>query len=76
MSILRELLSENFTFTKRQLGLLLIIGGVILLVSMFAAEIISADSTGIGTMQQLGIAAGVASSVLGLTLLPLGNRPA
>lgn len=74
--MLPKFLSENFTFTKRQLGLGLSIAGIIVLVIMVAAEVFSSTSTGIGTMQRLGFAAGAASLITGLTLLPLGNRPA
>jgi hypothetical protein len=74
--MLQRVLSEDFTFTKRHLGLVLMAAGVIVLVTMLAAEVFSATSTGIGTMQKLGIGAGILSLTAGLTLLPLGDRPA
>ncbi len=71
-----NLLHDDFTLTKRQLGGLLLIGGLIVLAAMIAAEAFGTGPGGIGTMQKLGIAAGIASSAIGLTLLPLGSRPA
>jgi hypothetical protein len=74
--MLQRFLSEDFTFTKRHLGLVLLVAGVIVLVMMLAAEVFSSAPTGIGTMQKLGIGAGILSLTSGLTLLPLGDRPA
>jgi len=71
-----DLLHDDFTISKRQLGVLLLIGGVIVLAAMIAAEVLSTGPGGIGTMQKLGIAVGAVSMVIGLTLLPLGSRPA
>lgn len=75
-SMLRDFLSEDFTFTKYHLGVLLLATGVIILAAMVAAEVLSSASTGIGTMQRLGFLIGGVSVAVGLTLLPLGNRPA
>lgn len=74
--MLRDLFSEDFTFTKRHLGVMLTAAGVILLAATFAAEAVNSQSAGLGTMQKLGIVLGVASTLAGLTLLPLGSRPA
>lgn len=74
--MLRDFFSENFTFTKRHLGVVLLVAGVIILVAMTAAEVFSSTSTGIGTMQRLGFLVGGVSAAVGLTLLPLGSRPA
>ena len=74
--MIRDFLREDFTFTKRHLGVLLLVTGVIILAAMAAAEVFSSTSTGIGTMQRLGFLIGGVSAAVGLTLLPLGSRPA
>jgi Na+/H+ antiporter NhaA len=73
---MRQFFSDDFTFTKRHLGAIMLLAGVVVVLAMFGAEVISSRSTGIGAMQKLGIAVGAASAIIGLTLLPLGNRPA
>ncbi len=63
--------------TKRQLGLLFILLGVGAAVAMFAMDMLGAGQfQGIGPAQRqaLGVAAIVV--VVGLTLVPLGDRPA
>lgn len=63
--------------TKRQLGLLLILLGVGAALATFAVDLLGAGQfQGIGPAQQrLLLVAGLVT-VVGLTLLPLGNRPA
>jgi hypothetical protein len=75
-TVLLDFLSEDFSLTKRHLGVALLAAGVIVLAGMGAAEVLSVTSAGIGTMEKLGIAAGVLSTMIGLTLIPLGDRPA
>jgi hypothetical protein len=75
-AMLRDFFSEDFTFTKRHLGVMLLVAGVVIVVAMTAAEVFSSTSTGIGTMQRLGFLVGGVSAAVGLTLLPLGSRPA
>jgi len=41
-----------------------------------AAEVLDSDSGGFGLVQRAGTALGVLAALLGLTLLPLGDRPA
>jgi hypothetical protein len=69
-------LSEDFTFTKRHLGIVLLAAGVMIVVAVAVAEAFISTSAGIGTMQRLGLLAGGVSAAVGLTLLPLGSRPA
>jgi hypothetical protein len=75
-AMIRDFFSEDFTFTKRHLGIVLGVAGVVIVVAMAAAEVFSSTSTGIGTMQRLGFVVGCVSAAVGLTLLPLGSRPA
>ena len=69
-------LDDEFTFTKRQLGALLVAAGIVAVTAMLAAEALDADSGGFGLVQRAGTAIGVLAVLLGLTLLPLGDRPA
>lgn len=72
---MRDLLRDDFTFTKRHLGAALLVGGVLLAVAMLLAEWLDADSGGFGLVQQIGTAFGLLAAVLGATLLPLGDQP-
>ena len=63
--------------TKRQLGLLLMAGGLGLLALVFGIDLVrSGEWQGMGPYQQIGTAAGVIMVLVGLSLLPLGERPA
>jgi hypothetical protein len=74
--MLRGFLSEDFTCTKRQLGAVLLVAGAMIVMAMAAGELFVSTSAGIGIMQRLGFVVGGVSAAVGLTLLPLGNRPA
>lgn len=69
-------LDDDFTFTKRLLGALLILAGLVAIAAMLAAEVLDADSGGFGLVQQAGVVLGALIALLGLTLLLLGDRPA
>jgi len=63
--------------TKRQLGLLLILLGAGAAAGMFAMDLVGAGQfQGIGPAQRRVLIGAAAAVVLGLSLLPLGNRPA
>lgn len=63
--------------TKRQLGLVFILLGVGAAVAMFAIDILGAGQfQGIGPAQRRALVAAALAIFVGLTLLPLGNRPA
>ncbi len=63
--------------TKRQLGLLLLAGGLGTMILALAADIVRHGQwQGFGPYQQVGVAAGIVMTLLGLSLVPLGNRPA
>ncbi len=63
--------------TKRQLGLLLLAAGLGTIVLALAVDIVRHGQwQGFGPYQQIGLAAGIVMSLLGLSLVPLGNRPA
>lgn len=63
--------------TKRQLGLLFIATGAAGAVAIFAVDLVGAGRfQGIGPAQRAALAAAALLIVLGVTLLPLGDRPA
>ncbi len=63
--------------TKRQLGLLFIILGIGTAVALFAIDLLGAGQfEGIGPAQRQALMAAGAVVLLGLSLWPLGDRPA
>jgi len=74
--VFRTFFSDDFTLTKRHLGVILLVAGLVLLLAMVGVDAVSSRPGGFGTIQKLGILVGTLSAIVGLTLLPLGNRPA
>ncbi len=69
--------SPDFTFSKRLLGLLMLISGIGAFFSILAIDLIDVGREGgIGPAQQIALAAALLTSVIGLTLIPLGDHPA
>lgn len=63
--------------SKRQLGILFIAVGVLAIVGMFGMDLVGAGQfNGIGPAQQKGMMVSAVVILLGLTLVPLGDRPA
>lgn len=63
--------------TKRQLGLLFILLGIGAAAAMFAIDILGAGQfQGIGPAQRRALLAAAVAVMVGLFLLPLGDRPA
>lgn len=63
--------------TKRQLGLLFIVLGIGAAVALFAIDLLGAGQfQGIGPAQRQALLAAGAVVLLGLSLWPLGDRPA
>ncbi len=63
--------------TKRQLGLLLLAAGLGVLALVFSLGILRTGQwTAMGPYRQIAAMAGAALSLVGVSLLPLGNRPA
>lgn len=70
--MLRRFLANDYTVTKRQLGILLIgIGAALILVGLA-----SLSGEGSRLLQMTGLVGGLASALIGLALLPLGDMPA
>jgi mannitol-specific phosphotransferase system IIBC component len=70
--MLPEFLTEDFTVSKRQLGVLLLGIGILALLM----ALVSYVAGGPRLAQLPGAAGGVVSAIVGLTLLPLGDMPA
>lgn len=63
--------------TKRQLGLLFIALGLAAIIALFAADFAGASNFGgIGPIQGIAIGGGILLILVGISLLPLGQRPA
>lgn len=69
--------SNHFTFSKRGLGWLLVIGGGLGIVGIFGVDILDVGREGgIGPAQRIALGLMVVMLIIGLTLIPLGNDPA
>ena len=69
--------NAHFTLTKRHLGWILLIGGVLGFLAILGIDVLDAGREGgIGPAQQIALGVCTAAALLGLTLLPLGNMPA
>ena len=76
-SILRAMNEEGAGITKRQLGMILLVGGIVGFCAILAVDIVDVGREGgIGPAQTLGLMAMALAAVVGLTLLPLGDAPA
>jgi len=63
--------------TKRQLGFIFILLGAGAAAAMFAMDFLDAGQyQGIGPAQQKALIVAAVAVIVGLTLLPLGSRPA
>lgn len=71
------MVSNHFTLTKRLLGLILLIAGVVGFVAILAIDVLNPGRQGgIGPAQRLALGLCVALALVGLTLIPLGSQPA
>ena len=63
--------------TKRQLGLLFIVLGAAAVAAVLAVDLVGAGRfQGMGPAQRAALMAAALLLVVGITLLPLGDRPA
>jgi len=68
---------DNFTFSKRQLGLFMLFIGVSGFLAILAVDIIDAGREGgVGPVQRIALVSTIAIAIVGLTLIPAGNDPA
>lgn len=74
---LSKILSPNFTFSKRQIGIVLLIIGVFGFIGVLALDFVGGGREGgIGPTQQAALALLIFLALLGLSLIPLGDTPA
>ncbi len=67
----------DFTFSKRQIGWLMVTGGVLVFAGIIALNILRQKPiTEIGPAQQLVFALCAMIALIGATLIPLGDSPA
>lgn len=71
------MMAGDFTFTKRQLGQVLLLGGLLLAGVILAIDIVDLGREGgIGPAQRAAIVVCGVVALIGLTLIPLGDAPA
>lgn len=74
---IKNFFSQDYTISKRLLGILLILGGAAGFIGILMIDVLDVGREGgIGPSQRLALGGCVALILLGLTLLPLGNTPA
>jgi len=68
---------NDFTITKRQLGLLLLAVGLLAFAGVLSIDLIDAGREGgIGPAQRIALALAALIALIGLTLIPLKDDPA
>ncbi len=69
--------SNHFSLTKRHLGLLLLIGGILGFIAILSIDVLDMGRQGgIGPVQRIALGGAAGLALLGLTLIPLGQQPA
>jgi hypothetical protein len=69
--------SDSFTLSKRHLGLLLVIGGILGIVGLLAIDFLDIGREGgIGPAQRIALGMMALMVLTGLSLIPLGDTPA
>ncbi len=69
--------SNHFTLTKRHLGLLLFVGGILAFAAILSIDVIDVGREGgIGPAQRYALIGCGLLALVGLTLIPLGKQPA
>ena len=71
------MLRNDFTFSKRQLGILCLVFGILAFVAILGVDILDAGREGgIGPAQRIALGLSIVLTLLGLSLIPAGNDPA
>jgi hypothetical protein len=71
------MLRDDYTFTKRHLGYLLLTSGLLGFAAIIAIDLLDVGREGgIGPAQQIALFVIVAVALVGLSLIPLGDDPA
>lgn len=72
-----NIFSDTFTISKRLLGILMTLGGIVGIAGLFALDALrNSEDAQIGPAQQLAFVLLIAIVVIGISLIPLGKRPA
>lgn len=70
-------LSEDYTISKRTLGIALLVGGIITAGGILAIDLLDAGREGgIGPAQAAALGSSILVAIIGVTLIPLGDKPA
>ncbi len=72
---IQHLLSEDFTISKRIMGIMCLIGGIMGAIAIVLVDILREGSS-FGPFQKLALIAAIGVAIIGLTLIPLKDRPA
>ena len=62
--------------TKRQLGYLVMVVGLLVVAASIGANFIGGRDAGFGPFQAIGLGGGVVIILMAIPLIKLGNRPA
>jgi len=77
LKVAGNMLSNQFTLTKRHLGLLLLLGGIFGFAAILGIDILDVGREGgIGPAQRIALDGCVLMALVGITLIPLGDQPA
>ncbi len=69
--------SDDFTITKKQLGWFLLITGILGIIGILSIDVLDTGRDGgIGPAQLFALGLMVITSIIGATLIPLGDEPA
>ncbi|MBI5928072.1 MAG: hypothetical protein HY862_02100 [Chloroflexi bacterium] len=72
---IQQLLSDDFTISKRLMGIACVLGGIMGAIGIVMVDMLREGSS-FGPFQKLALVATIAVAVIGLTLIPLKDRPA
>jgi hypothetical protein len=68
---------NDFTLTKRQLGILLFSAGLLAFIALLALDLVGGGREGgIGPAQRLALILSAVTALIGLTLIPIKNLSA
>ncbi|MDX2140338.1 MAG: hypothetical protein SF123_19790 [Chloroflexota bacterium] len=71
------MLSNDFTFTKRLLGIVMLVIGIGGFIAILMIDVLDVGREGgIGPSQRIALGAMILVALIGASLIPLGKRPA
>jgi hypothetical protein len=74
---LTAMLRNDYTFTKRHLGMVMLAGGILAVIGLLAIDIVDVGRQGgIGPAQRIALVISALTALIGITLIPLGDKPA